>query len=366
VLRAVTMFTFVIIAKAINRNSNMYNTLALSAFILLLTDPMLIADVGFQLSYIAVLGIVYLHPKIYQSIDFKNTAAEKVWEYTSLSLAAQVATFPLGLLYFHQFPVYFLISNYLVIPLSFLALYLGLALLAASWIPVAAIGLGYLLHKIIWLMNAVVYTIEKLPMALIDGIQISQAQMMLIYAAIVFALTFFYFKKLKYLSIAFFALILLSSFSLIKISEYKKNIRVAVYNIKGHSAVALIEGQQATLLIDSALYNSPSKINYHIQGHLTMMGCSKVNMQELDLLSRDIPHHNYSGGTIIIWQGQKIFITNKKLHTSKKIMVDIAIIGKDVFGEVSEAQEYIDCKNIIFDSSNRRQKSAFTELNIKS
>ncbi|HXA01102.1 MAG TPA: ComEC/Rec2 family competence protein [Cytophagaceae bacterium] len=363
VLRAVTMFTFVIIAKAINRNSNIYNTLALSAFMLLLIDPMLIMDVGFQLSYIAVLGIVYLHPKIYQSIDFKNSIVEKAWEYTSLSLAAQLATFPLGLLYFHQFPVYFLISNYLLIPVSFLALYFGLALLAVGWIPIAATVLGYLLDKIIWLMNAIVYTIEKLPLALIDGIQISQTQMILIYTAIVFVLTFLYFKKLKYLSVAFFSVMLFSSFSLIKISEQKKNISLAIYNIKGHTAIALIEGQKATLLLDSGLYDSPSKINYHIQGHLTMKGCTKINKQALNELRPDIHHLKYSGGMLIIWQGKRIFITNKKSYARLKISADIAIIGKDVFKNTSEALEYLDCQNIIFDSSNRRQNPAFTEFN---
>jgi competence protein ComEC len=366
VLRAVTMFTFVIVAKAINRNSNIYNTLALSAFLLLLIDPMLIMDVGFQLSYVAVLGIVYLHPKIYQSIDFKSAIVEKAWEYTSLSLAAQLATFPLGLLYFHQFPVYFLISNYLVIPISFLALYFGLALLAAGWIPLVATVLGYLLDKIIWLMNAVVYTIEKLPMALIDGIHISQTQMILIYAIIIFVLTFLYFKKLKYLSVAFLSIILFSSFSLIKISEEKKNVSLVVYNIKGHTAIALIEGHQATLLLDSILFQSPSKINYHIQGHLTMKGCTEINNQSLNKLTPEISQIKYSGGMLIIWQGKKIFVTNKRYDAQVKICTDFAIIGKDMFKNRSEALEYLNCQNIIFDSSNRKLKPVFTEININS
>ncbi|MFL5729795.1 MAG: ComEC/Rec2 family competence protein, partial [Cytophagaceae bacterium] len=253
VLRAVTMFSFVIIAKAINRNSNIYNTLALSAFLLLCIDPMLVMDVGFQLSYLAVLGIVYLHPKIYQAIDFRSPAADKIWEYTSISLAAQLATFPLGLLYFHQFPVYFLLSNYLAIPISFLILYLGLALLAFSWAPMLAGWIGFATGKLIWLMNAIVYTIEKLPMALIDGIQISQTQLLLIYLFLFFILAFIALKKLRYLSTALAALLLFSSFSLMKITEQKNSISLAVYNIKGHRAIALIEGQKTTLLLDSAL-----------------------------------------------------------------------------------------------------------------
>jgi competence protein ComEC len=362
VLRAVTMFTFVIIAKAINRNSNIYNTLALSAFLLLVIDPMLVMDVGFQLSYVAVLGIVYLHPKIYQSIDFKNSVVEKIWEYTSLSLAAQLATFPLGLLYFHQFPVYFLISNYLVIPISFLALYFGLGLLATCWIPPVAILLGYSLNKIIWLMNEVVYTIEKFPLALIDGIYISQIQMIIIYVCIIFILTFLYFKNLKHLSIALVSVMLFSSFSISRISDQKKNICVSVYNIKGHTAIGLMEGQEVTLLLDSNLYESTSKINYHIQGHLTMNGCTKINKQKIENLNANIHHIKYSGGILIIWHGKKIFITTKKWHSPVRAKADITIIRNGLFNNISEAKEYLDCQNIIFDSSNRRQTMGFKEF----
>jgi competence protein ComEC len=364
VLRAVTMFSFVIIAKAINRNSNIYNTLALSAFVLLCIDPMLLTDVGFQLSYLAVLGIVYLHPKIYQVIDFNNSMADKIWEYTSISLAAQLATFPLGLLYFHQFPVYFLLSNYLAIPISFLILYLGLALLAVAWIPVIATGLGYLLDKMIWLMNTIVYGIEKLPWALIDGIYISAEQMMLIYAAIILILIFFHFKKLRYLSLTFIALFMFSSFSIIETAGQKQNLSIAVYNIRGHTAIALIEGQQATLLMDSGLYSSPSKVKYHIEGHLTMKGAEISSKYSLNKLDTAITHVKYSGGQIIIWHGKKILIADEKSSGNPKISADIAIITRDTFKDAGHARIMINSKEIIFDSSNRKQQSGFTYLEI--
>jgi competence protein ComEC len=364
VLRAVTMFSFVLIAKAINRNSNIYNTLALSAFVLLCFDPMLVADVGFQLSYMAVLGIVYLHPKIYQAIDFNNSFADKAWEYTSISLAAQLATFPLCLLYFHQFPVYFLISNYLVIPLSFLALYAGLALLAFGWISMAGAFIGYLLDKTIWLMNAIVYSIEKLPLALIDGIYISQSQMLLIYVAIVFILAFFYFKRLKYLSAAFVAVFLFSSFDLINIAGQKKNLSIRIYNIRGHTALALMNGRQTSLLMDSALFNAPSKINYHIQGDLTMKRTEVLNKYAMDNLNSDIAHVKYSEGLIIIWHEKKILIADKKPPQPLKIRADIAVLSKDAFKDITEASKYIDSEKIIFDSSNRKQKTAFICIEI--
>ena len=83
-------------------------------------------QVGFQLSYLAVLGIVYLQPKIYTLYKSNNWILEKTWAITAVSISAQIATFPLGMYYFHQFPNYFLLSNLFVIPLATFIIGLGI------------------------------------------------------------------------------------------------------------------------------------------------------------------------------------------------------------------------------------------------
>ena len=129
ILRAVTMFSIIIVGQTFHSRPSIYNSLALSAFVLLFYNPNFLFSVGFQLSYIAVLGIVYIYPLIHNTITFDNWLFEKMWAITCLSIAAQMATFPLTLYYFHQFPVYFLISNLLVIPAAFLIMSLGIALI---------------------------------------------------------------------------------------------------------------------------------------------------------------------------------------------------------------------------------------------
>src|SRR6478609_11226824 len=124
------MFSFVALARPFGQRTNIYNTLAASIFLLLLYNPYLIMSVGFQLSYLAVVGIVYLHRSLYNLWSPNSWFLDKVWETTCISLAAQVATFALSLLYFHQFPVYFLLANLFVIPVSFVVLILGITLLA--------------------------------------------------------------------------------------------------------------------------------------------------------------------------------------------------------------------------------------------
>jgi len=169
VLRAVTMFSFIAVAKPFAKDTNIYNTLAASAFLLLLYDPYLIMSVGFQLSYLAVVGIVYLQRPLYLLWEPASLFWDKVWQVTCVSLAAQLATFPLGLFYFHQFPVYFLFSNLVVIPLSVIVLVTGVLLLVVSPMAWLAGLVGILLQFTISFLNGIVFFVEGLPFSVING-----------------------------------------------------------------------------------------------------------------------------------------------------------------------------------------------------
>ncbi|MFP4845164.1 ComEC/Rec2 family competence protein [Winogradskyella sp. PE311] len=127
VTRAVTMFSVISIAMHLKRPANIYNTLVISAFIILLFKPTFLFEVGFQMSYLAVLGIVSVQPIIYKLWKPKFLVSDKLWQIFTVTLAAQAGVVPISLFYFHQFPGLFFISNIVVIP--FLGLILGFGLL---------------------------------------------------------------------------------------------------------------------------------------------------------------------------------------------------------------------------------------------
>ena len=111
VMRAATMFSIVSLSKMNHRTSNIYNSIALTAFVLLLIDPNMIYAVSFQLSFIAVTGIVIFFPLFYSCWEIKNPVGDYFWSLMCTSLAAQIATLPIAMYYFHQLPTYFLLSN---------------------------------------------------------------------------------------------------------------------------------------------------------------------------------------------------------------------------------------------------------------
>jgi competence protein ComEC len=163
VVRASSMFSLVAIGKALERNAQLYNTISSTGFILLLFNPSYLYDVGFQLSYTAVIGIVYFQPKIATLLSVRNKALKWMWDLTSVSLAAQIGTLPLSLYYFNQFPNYFLLTNYIAIPLSTLIIYSAVAFLAVSYLPIAGDASGWILRKLLSLLNASIEMIHDLP-----------------------------------------------------------------------------------------------------------------------------------------------------------------------------------------------------------
>jgi competence protein ComEC len=131
VLRSVIMFNLLGLGNLYFRNKsfNQINILAVSAFIILIYDPLLIRDIGFLLSYSALFGILYFHPKLYALYTAPSKIIDSVWKSLVVSVSATITTLPVTLLVFHQFPLWFAFANLIIVPLSFVLLLLSFAAL---------------------------------------------------------------------------------------------------------------------------------------------------------------------------------------------------------------------------------------------
>ncbi len=181
VVRAATMFSLMTLGQMRKRKSSIWNILAFSAILILVTDPDVIFDIGFQLSYLAVAGIVGLQPLIVRWWLPRNSILEYFWQLAAVSLAAQLVTFPLSLLYFHQFPTYFLVANLLVVPLAFLIMSVGVPFLFLGWIPYLGEVLGWVINGLIFVQNQLTSLIQMLPGGKIDRLTITYTGMMLVW-----------------------------------------------------------------------------------------------------------------------------------------------------------------------------------------
>lgn len=185
VVRAVTMFSIFAIAMNLKRPTNIYNTLAISMFILLLIKPLFLFDVGFQLSYLAVLAIVSVQPMLYGIWRPKLQLLNFLWKVLSVTLAAQVGVVPISLYYFHQFPGLFFISNLVIIPVLGLILGLGILVIILSSLHLLPSFLANLYGNIIALMNSFVGMIADQEAFLIREIPFGFTELVMSYLLII-------------------------------------------------------------------------------------------------------------------------------------------------------------------------------------
>ncbi|RAW01024.1 ComEC/Rec2 family competence protein [Pseudochryseolinea flava] len=345
VLRAVTMFTFVALAKPWKQTINIYNTLACSAFLLLLFDPQMIMSVGFQLSYLAVLGIVYLHPKLYERFEPSSRVVDEIWKVTAVSIAAQVATLPLGLYYFHQFPNYFIISNLLVIPASFVVLIAGILVLALSWISFVASVLGCLLMWVIKIMNAIVFLIESIPGSVTDDIFFTTFQAILLALLIVSLLCLFERKQFGYAVLSFCIALTLGGSRWVYHFTNIAQQRVSVYNVSKHAAVELVNRGQSLFLTDSVLRDDTKKIDFHITPSRLMFGVYAAKSDSLVTKRVD-------GGKLFIWCDKYfLWLDHKPQQEIPKLSVDYVLVSNNAMSSL-EAIRNVTARRVIVDSSN--------------
>ncbi|MBT8182243.1 MAG: ComEC family competence protein, partial [Eudoraea sp.] len=185
VIRAVSMFSFVAYALYLNRPTSTFNILALSMFfILLIYDPMLLFQVGFQLSYTAVFSIFWLFPRLQHFWNPENIILKKCWQLLSVSLAAQIGVLPLSLFYFHQFPGLFFISNLMIIPFLGLILGMGFLVIALMLTDLLPNRLSELYNKIIRMMNQLIEWVAQQESFIFRDIPFDFVQLVLSYILI--------------------------------------------------------------------------------------------------------------------------------------------------------------------------------------
>lgn len=323
VLRAVMMFTFVALARPWKQSTNIYNTMAASAFCLLLYDPFFVMSVGFQLSYIAVFGIVFIHPHLYALWEPRSRWWDEVWKVTSVSVAAQIATVPISLYYFHQFPNYFLIANLLVIPASFVVLVAGLAVLPFAFVPFLAKAVGFLLEWSIYIMNGIVMFIGSLPFSVVRNIYIDGIQALLLAGITACVLFCFIFKRVQWLWIGLAASAAFSVLDWIHLDQVVRKNHITVYNIKGRTVLDLIN--------DGEAYSYGEYDQFHMAANRVKLGATSVRS---------------TSDSLIIWRGMRIMVGCRKIPSN--IPVDILIISNNSVDSIPP----IKCRKVIIDSSN--------------
>ena len=352
VVRAALMFSFIQVGISLRRDISIFNIVAISALLVLLIDPLLLFNIGFQFSYLALLGILYIHPKLYPLIKSKHWLIDKAWALVVASFAAQLSLGPLSSYYFGQFPNYFLLTNLVVIPWAFALIVTALALFLASPLNVlagfVANVLQLLSHALIWCLKF----IQDLPGSTSQAISLTGFEMVAWYVLIAIAIAFFILKNKQLLLVFLGGIALLFAFSFSTTEIHNRKANGMVFNITGSSAIYLNHGTGTHMLCDSSLYRDKEKKGFLFEKFFRDQRQSGVRFINIDSLHKEGALGYYGQldkCRFLVISDERL----KHLNSKQSLRVDYLILRNSPRLSIQHLNSLFTFRELIFDSSNK-------------
>ncbi|MGN6164923.1 MAG: ComEC/Rec2 family competence protein [Flavisolibacter sp.] len=341
VIRSAVMFTCVAFAEVFGRRTSIFNTLSLSAFLLLCYNPFWLWDVGFQLSYAAVLSIVIFYKPIANWYLPDNKIIDFIWKTMAVSLAAQIFTTPISLYHFHQFPVLFLLTNVVAVPLSSLILFAEIGVCVFSFIQPVVLLLGIVAGSMIRFMNRYIERLENVSFALWNGFSLSIMQVALLLVAITCLCYWLLERKKILLWVSLGSFCVFVCFRSADFWSAYHQRKLIVYNVPKHQAIDLISGRNFNFIGDTDLLTDDFFRNFHIQPSRTL---HRINQAQC--ISIETKDFDFAGKHIII-----LDTASQLLLQPQKQNLDILILSKNPKVYISALIKKFSLRQIVIDGS---------------
>ncbi len=278
VLRAATMFSFLEIGSSLGGNRKSKDAVLVSALLLLVYDPLLLYQVGFQLSYMAVMAILWVQPWLFSFYKPQFYVDNLLWGTATVTIAAQLGVLPLSLYYFHQFPGLFLLSNIVILPFLAIILAYGLLIIVCALIgkvpEIFIESYGWIIDQ----MNTYIHWVASHSEFVIKHITISLPLLLVSYCAIYCTISFL--KKYSVLRcyLASFSVICFTCIFLYENSKIAPS-HLAVLHKNKISELALLNNNK--LFIYQSDSSTHTTSNYIINSYKDALSIHKVMMREM-------------------------------------------------------------------------------------
>ncbi|MEN0016335.1 MAG: ComEC/Rec2 family competence protein [Bacteroidota bacterium] len=358
VLRATLMLSCFLVAGWLSRIQCTYNTLASSAFLLLMAQPHLLFSVSFQLSYLAVGGIVYLQPRLYRCIRVKHWGLDRLWRWTTLSLAAQLAITPISLYYFKQFATYFIVANWIVVPAAFVILGLGLGILLTSWFTALNMLVSALASHVTGLNNRFVAWISNLPGSTLQDIYVDMPWLWVSYSLAIALLMFLQSRKLGYLLAATG---IACAFGLYRArTGWVRHGQQGVifYSIPNHQAVSFIQGPSAVYCADTSWLGQERKYQRQVAPSYGALGLQVKHRYSWQAAAQcsTFPLQTWQGYTLVVWGRQQlVFVDHPPVpqpYPLSKIHADFLILERNAVRNLATLVNQFAIDTLLIGASN--------------
>jgi competence protein ComEC len=253
VVRSVTMFSFVAVGICLKRKTNIYYTLLISLFFILLYQPSFLFDVGFQLSYIALFFILWLQPLLSEIWIPKNKIQTYFWDILTVSFAAQIGAMPLSIYYFHQFPGLFFVTNLIILPGLGIIMGLGVFVMILASVNYVNLYLSKILEFSITTLNTTISWVASFENFIIKDIPFNWYMLISLYLMII--CTILWMKKPSYtkLILSLSTLLLFQTSCFVAIWNTQKEKEFIIFNVKKSTLIGERIGRNVTLYTSDSI-----------------------------------------------------------------------------------------------------------------
>ena len=262
VVRSVCMFSILAIGMHLKQKTNIYNTLFISMFFILLFEPAFLFDVGFQLSYAAVFFIIWLYPILSNIWTSKYKIIKYFGSIMAISFAAQMGTLPISLYYFHQFSGLFMITNLVVLPVLGFIMILGIFVMFLAVLNIVPQIFLKILEFCITLLNDFIHWIASFRQFIFRDIPFNATLLITLYLMIIVITIWSMKPNLKRVKWVIISIILLQASYFITIFKQKNAYELIVFNQKKHTIIGTKDGKRMTFITNDSTENNSMLQSY--------------------------------------------------------------------------------------------------------
>lgn len=351
VVRSVTMFSILALSYLQVEKPLTANTVAATAFLMLLVRPTWLFDVGFQLSFCAVAAILLFYPRLNSLYRGKNRFIGKVWSLMSVSIAAQLGTAPLVAHYFARFSTHFLLTNLWVIPMVSIILYAAVAWLALSPFATLQAALTPCIEKLIQGQNYVLQRIEQLPFASIDHLWLDTAEVLLIYATLLTACRYLRRRTAGHAYTLLFTRLIWAGYHTLNITTSRPSQSIAFYNVKDTPAVHCLTGGKHSWLVCADSLPRTEWLQRSLAPHWNHQRLLPPQVVTGRYQADDLSLHD----NIVTYAGSRICLLNdnrwRDRRSPRPLPVDYLYLSRGYQGGIHELTSLFRIGTVIVDGS---------------
>lgn len=328
VIRSVTMFSFVAVGICLKRKTNIYYTLLISLFFILLYQPSFLFDVGFQLSYIALFFILWLQPLLSEIWIPKNKIQTYFWDILTVSFAAQIGAMPLSIYYFHQFPGLFFVTNLIILPGLGIIMALGVFVMLLASLDYVNFYLSKLLEYSITLLNKTISWVASFENFIIKDIPFNWYMLISLYLMII--CTILWMKKPSYtkLILSLSTLLLFQTSCFVAIWNTQKEKEFIIFNVKKSTLIGERIGRNVTLYTSDSIPKNNVLKSYLVANFSTLKDKKKLqntaffkDKKILIIDSTGVYPNNVTPDIVLITSSPRINLDRVFQHFRPKLVI---------------------------------------------